>query len=299
VRDWVSVFDTWAKPLSDTEAEKAARAERLVREAIEASSVLAPRTIRVFAQGSYRNDTNVRLESDVDISVCCTDTMIPDYSQIPGVTPESLGNRPSAYTERQFKAEVGEALVERFGARGVARGNKVFTVHENTVRLDADVAPTFELRVYYRADGNAITYLKGTSLRTDGEHRIWNFPDQHFECGLTRNVATNLGFKRLVRIVKRLRNEMDERGVPAAGPAASFLLESLVYNATNAAFAHSTYYEDVRAILIELYAQLQPGAAGERWLEVNQRKALFGPFQQWTIQQARDFVVAAWQYVGF
>ena len=191
-RDWVSVFDTWAKALSATEAEKAARAERLIGDAIAASPALAARTIRVFAQGSYRNDTNVRLESDVDISVCCTDIIIPDYSRIPGVAPESLGNRPATYTEAQLKADVGAALFARFGTRGVARANKVFTVHENTVRLDADVAPTFELRIYYRTNTQAIMYGKGTSLWTDRGEQIWNFPDQHFDYGVARNVATSL-----------------------------------------------------------------------------------------------------------
>ena len=36
-----------------------------------------------------------------------------------------------------------------------------------------------------------------------------------------------------------------------------------------------------------------------RWLEVNECKYLFGPHQKWTRQDARDFVYAAWTYLGY
>lgn len=298
-RDWVAVFDTWARPISDTEAEKAERAERMIRTAIAASPALGQRSIRVFAQGSYRNDTNVRQDSDVDIAVCCTDVVIADYSLAPGLSDTAVGLHDSVYTHQQFKSEVGAALIAHFGAAGVTRGNKAFDVHANTVRLDADVVPCLEHRLYQvRPDGVAY-FRTGTNIRADDGRRIVNYPEQHFERGRAKNVATELAFKRVVRILKRLRNEMQASDVAAARPIPSFLVECLAWNSPDALFAHATFYEDVRAILLYLYGQLGDMALVQQWCEVNDIKYLFRHAQPWTREQALAFVLAAWQHVGF
>jgi len=73
-RDWESIFHTWAQPPSTTEREKCEHAELAVRKAIDANKRIAGKDIQVFAQGSYRNRTNARQDSDVDICVRCTNT---------------------------------------------------------------------------------------------------------------------------------------------------------------------------------------------------------------------------------
>src|SRR2546422_11622236 len=88
-QDWESTFAGWAKPPSETEKEKSENAERMGRKAVQESSTLSARGIRVFPQGSYRNSTNVRQDSDVDIGVCCVDLVHPDYTFVPGVGDSS------------------------------------------------------------------------------------------------------------------------------------------------------------------------------------------------------------------
>jgi tRNA nucleotidyltransferase (CCA-adding enzyme) len=68
-RDWDVTFSFWGAPPSNTEQEKCGNAERAIRKAIAASSVLAAKQIDVFVQGSYANGTNVRQDSDVDVCV--------------------------------------------------------------------------------------------------------------------------------------------------------------------------------------------------------------------------------------
>jgi len=298
-RDWLSVFNTWAQPLSATEAEKCERAERMIRNAIDASTKLEARTIRVFPQGSYRNDTNVRQDSDVDICVCCTDVFVTDFTHAPGITKSQVGVVDSAYTAAQFRNEVGEALIAYFGRAGISRGDKAFDIHENTVRVDADVVAPLEHRLYYREADGTIKFHRGTNIFADSGAQIINFPDQHYNGGVAKNRTTNLAFKRVVRIVKRLRNEMTEQGVAAAKPIASFLVECLVWNTPNEHLANDTFYADVRATLVYLYNQLKDPGPADHWLEVNGIKRLFYPSQPWTREQARDFVVAAWQHIGF
>ena len=69
--DWEQTFRNWSKPSSDDECEKQENAERMIGDAIWASDSLKNRKIKIIPQGSYRNNTNVRQESDVDICVCC------------------------------------------------------------------------------------------------------------------------------------------------------------------------------------------------------------------------------------
>ena len=114
---------TWTKASSDTECDKQENAERMIRDAINAYSPLASRDIKIIPQGSYRNNTNVRQESDVDICVCCMDPFFDDYSMA-GYGRASRAVDASYYPYAQFKNEVGAALVNKFGAVGVHRGDK-------------------------------------------------------------------------------------------------------------------------------------------------------------------------------
>ena len=69
--DWESTFSSWAKPPGKTEQEGCENAEGAIKNAIAASDKLKSRNIKVFTQGSYQNNTNVRQDSDVDIGILC------------------------------------------------------------------------------------------------------------------------------------------------------------------------------------------------------------------------------------
>lgn len=69
--DWSRKFDRWSVGPSTTESEKCENAERMIHDALKAHEGLKARTIKVFVQESYRNRTNVRSDSDVDICVLC------------------------------------------------------------------------------------------------------------------------------------------------------------------------------------------------------------------------------------
>ena len=271
----------------------------MIHNAINASQALSGHSIRVFPQGSYRNDTNVRQDSDVDICVCCTSVIATEFEHTPDLTLQDVGLIPAAYTQAQFKEEVGAALRDYFGSAGVTRNNKVFDVHANSVRVDADVAPCFELRLYSRSTGGQISYTEGTRLVTDRGELIMNFPEQHYRNGTAKNNVTGYNFKRLVRILKRLRNEMAEIGLVSAGRTPSYLLESLAWNVPDGLFRHANYKEDVRGNLVFLYESLEPERPAKEWLEINGVKYLFHEAQRWTQASAREFTVEAWNHIGF
>ena len=69
---------SWAKAPGQTEFDKCDNAVSAVRKAINANASLSKHNIKVFAQGSYSNRTSVREDSDVDVCVCCTDSVFCD-----------------------------------------------------------------------------------------------------------------------------------------------------------------------------------------------------------------------------
>jgi predicted nucleotidyltransferase len=293
-RDWEEQFREWAKPPGKTEQDRCDNAASAIRNAIKASDKLRTRGVSVFAHGSYRNNTNVRKDSDVDIGILCTDTFF--HNPLPeGWTQERLGFSDSTYHYDQYKNEVEEALVNYFGRSAVKRGNKAFDIHETSYHVEADVAAFFEHRRYL-SDG---TYLEGVELRTDKENRrIINWPEQHYKNGTRKNTDTGTRFKSIVRVLKSLSNEMNGTDIQA-GDVPSFLVECLVWNVPNDQFQHYTYTADIRAVLTFLFNNTMTQEACKEWGEVSELIYLFNSSQKWTWQQAHGFTSAAWDYIGF
>lgn len=290
---------SWSQGPAATEAAKCENAETAVRKAIDADEKLSRHDISVFAQGSYKARTNVRQDSDVDICVRYNSTFFPDYPD--GTGKENFGNVDGTMNFGDFKNMVEKALKSYFGDTGVTRGNKAFDVHANTYRVDADVVPTFEHRRYSgrkNADGTW-HYLSGVAFKPDNGGLIKNWPQQTLDNGVERNNATGRRYKRTIRILKRLRNKMQEDKIPAADNTASFLIESLVWNVPLEGFQHERYTDDVRHVIAHTFNKTRKDEDCSEWGEVNELKYLFRKSQPWTREQANKFLDAAWDYIGF
>jgi len=287
-------LQSWAKAPGQTEQTKCDNAVTAIRKATDASSALANRSLRVFAQGSYCNRTNVRQDSDVDVCVLCSDTFFFHL-------PENKTNRdfnfttPATYQYSQYKNDVEDALTSYFVNGHVVRGLKAFDIKENTYRIAADAVPCFEYRHYFE-DG---TYWSGTAFEPDNGPLIINWPDQNYENGVAKNSATGQRFKDVVRILKTLRYKMLDENHAAAKSVPSFLIECLVWHVPDPTFRLTTYADVVRDSLAHLFNSTIKFDDCKEWLEINNRKYLFWSGQTWTYQQAHAFVSAAWDYLGF
>jgi hypothetical protein len=296
-RDWESVFTTWSHGPSTTEQEKAENAERQIRQAIQDSDKLKNRNIKVFTQGSYRNRVNVRKDSDVDIGVLCFDTYFPEYPDDNVRTKLAESFIPATYKYAIFKNELEEALVARFGRVPVKRGNKAFDIEANTYRVESDVAAFFEHRRYT----TETHYHSGVEMIPDNDSppRIKNWPEQHYRNGIAKNDQTLRRFKRVTRILKSLSNEMANNGVKSAKDVPSFLIECLVFNASNSCFDYSLFKPMVRSVLAELFNNTRSDENCSEWGEVNELKYLFRGSQPWTRQRAHQFLSDSWDYIGY
>jgi hypothetical protein len=162
--------------------------------------------------------------------------------------------------------------------------------------VDADVVPCFSYR-YYLADSSSRT---GTRIFAKNGKEIENYPAQQLQNGKDKNNATNLCFKRVVRILKRTALAMESGGQHR--PVPSFFIECLAYNCPNHVLCRSTWTETVRLALAHIWDELQgpePDAEAKRWLEVNECFYLFHPGQKWSRADGRDFAQAAWQFLEF
>ena len=301
-QDWESTFSLWAQPPGKTEQNRSDNAIRAIRKAIDNSSQLGTRNIKVFIQGSYRNRVTVRQDSDVDVGVMCHDYFLAQYPA--GMTAADFGHVDADYSFFQFKNELEEALAAHFGRAAVTRGNKAFTVRENSYRVEADVAPFFEFRQYF-IDRSC---LAGVALWPDTGRRIENFPErllnqwpytwQHYENGVSKNTTTGRRFKGIVRILKRLRSEMDDVGYNEAKLVPGYFLECLSWNVPNDRFDYPTWAARVQAVLQYLWLNTREDTHCKSWCEVDGIKLLFHANQHWERKTAHAFIDQACKYAG-
>lgn len=296
-RNWETIFAAWSQGPSATEQERAENAERQIRQAIQASDKLRNRNIKVFTQGSYRNRVNVKQDSDVDVGVLCFDTYFPEYPDENVKMELARTFIPATYEYATFKSELEEALVARFGRDAVTRGSKAFDIKANTYRVESDVAAFFEHRRYVTAN----SYHSGVEMIPDDltPPRIINWPEQHYQNGVSKNDATSRRYKRIVRILKKLSNEMASNGIQSAKNTPSFLIECLVFNASNLGFEHQNFVPMVRHVLAELFNNTMVIGKCSEWGEVNELKYLFRDTQPWTRESAHQFISDAWDYIGY
>ncbi len=292
-------FKSWANGPSHTETSKCENAESVVRKAITDDQELKNLDISVFAQGSYRARTNVRLNSDVDICIRYNGSFFPEYPL--GASKETFGHIDGKLTFESFKNSVQSALENRFGKTGVTRGNKAFDVHANTYRIDSDVVPTFEHRRYtgaLNADGTP-HYLSGVAFRSDAGVLTINWPQQVYDNGVSRNALTGRCYKRVIRILKRLRDKMQDEGIAEAKGMPSFLLECVAFNAPIEVFGHDTYTSIVRDLIIKVWNATKADSACSGWREISELKYLFHSSQAWNVSQLHAFMQKAWSYIGY
>lgn len=257
----------YATPLSATEDQQCKNAIRMVIDAIkplgfteerqvvqplfsetyaysqELRSVSGSRKIKLFIQGSYANNTNVRTQSDVDIAVVEEDVFQSEYR--PGVTKESYGFIKPEPPLKSFKDEIEESLRLKFG-EDVERQSKSIKIHGNTYRKDADGVPCRRFRDYrqeYSFDGN--NYVGGIMIFADSGERIINYPEQHIKNGKEKNVRTNHHYKKMVRIMKKMRYLMKENSINEASVVSSFGLESLLWNIDDSIYLEYGNYRKV------------------------------------------------------
>lgn len=286
---------TWAKPPSETEEDKCRNAVSRITDAVKKKFGI---DVSIFLQGSYKNRTNVRKDSDVDIIVRHDDYYFYDLGKL---SPEEkkeyeATSTPSKYTFSQFKNDIQSILVEEFGVTEVERKNKCIKIKGSAYRVNADVVPCYEYRRYAsptRVEAVGVGFLPDTGWR------VHSFPQQHYDNGAKKNNDTNGSYKDVVRILKNARNVMVDIGTITSDAMPSFLLECLVWNMHEVHFEYSTYASMTSTIVSKIWQDMRNFEKHNNYAEVSDLKWLFRGEKKWTPEQAKIFMENAWSYLGF
>lgn len=249
----------------------------------------------VFLQGSYKNDTNIRADSDVDVVVQLNSAFRYDLSALNDVEKEAFGASYRGSSEGHFSdfyGRVKSALEKRFGYWNVENGGKSIKVPAGPGRLRCDVVPCVQYRRYlsHKSKSNE-RYVEGMTFYTSYllfNRWIINYPKLHYDNGITKNGLGNTRgwYKRLVRVFKNARAHLVENWSLRRDVAPSYFVESLLHNVPDGLFGKSlqdsftqslewlSSQEDVGQFDCQNGQLKLFGESAEQWSEANARKLI-------------------------
>lgn len=261
-----------------------------IRTALQQDAVLASRNFEVFLQGSYRNNTNIYGDSDVDVVVMLTETYMPDYTRLDVYTRGIVEGRaqPATYTFTDFRRDVANAMRRAFPTHSITEGGKSIKIPRTANNIPADVVPSLEYRLYLPPRGllSEASYIAGIWLRDVRRNQeVIGFPKQHYDNGVGKHGRTADWYKPTVRIFKNARGWMEENGLIQTDLASSHAIECLLYNVPDQQFGRSC--SDTFANVVNWLN----GANLTDFVCQNGIQKLFEP-GRWTTQNARAYIGA-------
>ena len=199
----------------------------------------------VFLQGSYKNDTNVYGDSDVDIVHLHTGAFYKDLSRLTAEDRKAFDAAAGgavAYGYADFRRDA-IVYINRLYNNVHTGGKALHIPGGNSGRRNADVLIAAEFRRYYEFKSwQNQRYGEGVCFFTAGGSMIENFPKMHSDNCTTKHQSTRSYFKPMVRIFKNMRNTMIGQGQLADGVAPSYFIEGMLYNVPNDKFG-GTYQQ--------------------------------------------------------
>lgn len=284
-------LETWSNlgPVAGSTA-----AYNSIRAALYApSSQIRNMDIELYLQGSYRNGTNVRADSDVDIVAQLNATFTHNALTLPALQYQAFRTQfPGAATYRweHFRRDVLASLRAYYGNASVTEGSRCFKVVTGVGRPTADVLPALQYRYYSSFFGaNSQPQIEGIWFQDRTGRVILNYPKLHYENGVWKNSeqCTNGWFKPTVRVFKNARSCAVDRGYLDEDAAPSYFVDCLIWNVSNNQFGPT--YEDTYCNLVN-YLNVSDFNG---FMCRNGVLPLFGDSQeQWTHGAARALIAA-------
>lgn len=290
-------LDNWRKPASESEEQKISNAISMIKDAVNSHEILKTKSTEFIIQGSYGNNTNVRLDSDIDVCVMLKDTFFSIYRE--GANSEMYGFTDGTNSYEDYKKWIIEALVKKFGQENLKIGNKSIKINSNTYRVQADVVPAFQYRNYTNDKNNdPQNYTEGIKFISSQGEEVINYPKIHIENGISKNTDTNRKYKRTVRLFKRIKYKMIEEGHSVSNSITSFLIESLLWNTPNYVFVTSENWNSIlKNSITHLYNQTLSDEYCKDWGEVSEHFFLFHNARKWNRIDVNNFLVQLWNYL--
>jgi hypothetical protein len=289
-----SQLDTWCNQGATVSAQASYAS---IQAALgHADSSIRYRDYEIYLQGSYRNDTNIYADSDVDIVVQLNETYINDTSRLNEYQKRLVeqGTTQATYTWSHFRTDVLSSLARYHGALKIIDDNKCINFVPGAGRLNADVIPVIKYNLYV-AHGTTlatqqVNVIEGVKFWDKTWNPIVNFPKRHIVNGQSKNNALQTGghYKPIVRMFKNARTYLVGRNRIADSLAPSYFVECMLYNVPDNLFV-ANRSQAMHDILDWLRL-----ADMTSFMSQNNVVRLFGPTaEQWSEPKAR-VLLGAW-----
>ena len=260
------------------------RTHEAIRKALDAYQWPDGMTYDFYLQGSYRNDTNIRGDSDVDVVLQLTSAFKHDASLLSEYDRNRLNEsfQPASHSWDDFRRTTLKALEAGFGKNQVAQGNKSIKLKADPPRLAADIVVCIEHRKYVKYH----SYVEGmTFYALHDKRRIVNYPKEHYKNGADKSRRTMDRYKRTVRMFKNARNYAETHRGMSSSLSPSYFVECLLYNASDAAF--QSRFQDTYCSVVSWMMN----ADLDQLPCQNGQQLLFGPSpEQWSVADAETFI---------
>ncbi|MDB4992041.1 MAG: hypothetical protein JWL75_286 [Parcubacteria group bacterium] len=285
---------SWSKAPSDTEDQRCLNA---ISQVVQAMTSRFGSDVEVYTQGSHKNRTNIRVDSDVDIVVQHKHAYLNDVSSLDGAAKAIYDTHftPLDYTFQTFKNEVEATLRAAFPGDAVERKNKCIRIPGNTYRVNADVVPAF---THHRMQGGPYrAEAEGIKLIADDGVHVVSYPVQHHNNGRQKHTDTALHFKKAVRILKHIRRELVDAGIIHKDLASSHFIECLVWNQPHSTFQEDTFKDMLNNIVLDISMDMDDTTKANDYAEVSDLLWLFRGSAKRTPADAKVFADAAFSYI--
>jgi len=269
-----SILGTWSHHHSGTASKQA---HVSIRNALDDYTDRAKEIkYDIFLQGSYKNDTNLRRDSDVDVVVRLAAKLRPQVAALSGNQLEQNQSHKLAYRRWQsFRDQVLRALRVAYGDKAVTSGRKSLKIAKGKIPASADVVVTLH-------------YETGITFYLPREHRwVVSYPQEHHARGLKKERGTEGRYKRTIRMFKTAQNHLVKNDAISDGTVPSYFIECLLYNVPNGLFKPSLGQSYCGIIDYLRATELQ------RFKCQNGVRELFGSSGDlWSVDKAQKFIHA-------
>ena len=246
-----------------------------IREALHAYNWPPDVKYQVFLQGSYKNDTNLGGDSDVDVVVRLVHKLSPSVAALSGEQLQGNASHQVAYQRwKSFRDHALKAMRARFG-NAAKSGRKTLKVPKGKLPADADLVVT-------------LGFKQGIGFYLPDERRwVVSYPEQHHQRGTKKEKAANNRFKRTIRMFKAARNRLVDKGALTKDDAPSYFIECLLYNVPDHLFE-----EKLAPTYTGILAWLKTAKLRDFQCQ-NGEVPLFGSGRElWSVKKAQAFVKA-------
>ncbi len=236
-----SQLETWSHQGSTIQSSNTYNTIKNVLEA--PGTPYAGKNYQVFLQGSYGNDTNILVESDVDIVIKINDCWQSDLENLTEDAKAAYKRSfIDSYDHIRFKQDVLQVLTDKYGT-DVDDGDKAIAIIANGSRRKVDVIVAAQFRRYFQFKSTSDqSYVEGICFWNKAGEWIANYPKQHSANLTARHQASGTWLKPLIRVLKNLRTRLVDNGLLRPGLAPSYYLEGLLYNVPSDRF--NTSYQE-------------------------------------------------------